>query len=48
VVISLNFVSRYVLPLLLQALFGIELLTYGIHCQQTLYLPHLWQCLKLV
>jgi len=46
--ISLNFVNRYALPFLLQALFGIELLIHGMHCQQTLCLPHLWQCLKLI
>ena len=34
--------------LLLQALFGIVLLIHGMHCQQTLCLPHLWQRLKLV
>jgi len=45
---SLNSVCRYVPLLLLQALFGIVLLIHGMHCQQTLCLPHLWQCLKLV
>jgi len=45
---SLNNVSRYAPLLLLQTLFGIVLLIHGMHCKQTLYLPHLWQCLKLV
>ena len=39
-------VSSYAPLLLLQALFGIVLLIHGMHCQQTLCLPHLWQCLN--
>ena len=37
----LNSVSSYAPLILLQALFGIVLLIHGMHCQQTLYLPHL-------